>query len=391
MTSVNEPGSAAAPPPSGAAGRWRRRGRRALGAVAGLALGVLGCRTLWFSGPYRDRQPAPPQGIVDLHAHVAGTGAGGSGCFVNAAMRDSMKFGLYLQAFGVTRAELEAKGDGRITDLLSERVAASGRIRAAVVLALDGVVDAEGRLDRVATQVYVPNEYVAEEVARHTNLLFGASINPGRRDALERLDWAADHGAVLVKWIPPIMGIDPADPRHTAFYQRLAERGLPLLSHTGQERSFTSSRDELGDPERLRLPLRLGVTVIAGHVGAAGQNSGEENFERLVRMMAEFPNLHADISALTQLNRPGSLEQALKRPGLAGRLVYGSDYPLINTALVSPWYFPLNLERGEMARLAALENPWQRDVELKAALGVPTAIFEQGAALVERRPRNRRN
>jgi predicted TIM-barrel fold metal-dependent hydrolase len=360
--------------------RWMR-GKRAAALAAAAVLVLAGCRSFWFSGPYRAPQAAPPR-IVDLHCHAAGVGAGGSGCFVSPTMRDSIKFGIYLKSFGTSREELERVGDARIVDLISERVAASGSVQAAVVLALDGAVDGEGRLDRTRTQVYVPNEYVAEETARHTNLLFGASINPLRRDALERLDWAAAHGAVLVKWIPPIMDFDPSDARLEPFYRRMVALRMPLLSHTGKERSFAASRDDLGDPERLRLPLKLGVTVIAGHVGAGGDTDGEANFDRVVRLMAEFPNLHADISALTQANRLGKLRDALKTPSLEGRLVYGTDYPLINTALVSPWYFPLNLTREEMSRLASIENPWARDVALKRALGVPADVFARGGELV---------
>ena len=43
------------------------------------------------------------------------------------------------------------------------------------------------------------------------------------------------------------------------------------------------------------------------------------------------------------------------------RLFYGSDYPLINTAIVSPWLFSLNLEVGEMLGIET-QNPrgnWQ--------------------------------
>jgi hypothetical protein len=79
------------------------------------------------------------------------------------------------------------------------------------------------------------------------------------------------------------------------------------------------------------------------------------------------------------LNKLGYLGEALRRPEFQGRLVYGSDFPLINLPLVSPWYFPLNLKLGEMRRLAARRNPWDRDVELKQALGVPAEIFARSA------------
>ncbi len=294
-----------------------------------------------------------------------------------------MKFGLYLKSFGTSLEELQREGDSRIIDLISERVAASGTVDSAVVLALDGVVDDEGRLDRDRTQVFVPDEYIAAQVVRHTNLWFGASINPLRRDALERLDWAASHGAVLVKWIPPIMDFDPSDARLEPFYRRMAALRMPLLSHTGKERAFAGSRDELGDPGKLRLALELGVTVIAGHVGAGGESEGEANIDRVARLMGEFPNLYADISALTQANRLGKLRGALANPAIEGRLVYGTDYPLINTALVSPWYFPLNLTRAEMARLSSIENPWARDVALKQALGVPPDVFARAGSIVK--------
>jgi len=336
----------------------------------------------FFSGPFRSVELLPRERFVDLHVHTAGTGAGGSGCFVSPGLSNSYKFDIYLSAFGVKREELGRAGDALLVQRIAGQVAASTNVGAAVVLALDGVVNAAGELDRESTQVYVPNEFVARETARYTNLLFGASIHPQRHDALERLDWAATNGAVLVKWIPSIMQIDPSDERWIPFYERMKRWNLPLLSHTGRERSFTYANDLLADPERLRLPLRLGVTVIAAHVASTGETEGKPDIERLARLMGEFPNLYSEISSLTQVNKLGYLRTALTRPEIAGRLCYGSDFPLINTALVSPWYFPLNLTREQMESLSGIENPWDRDVALKQALGVPREIFARTANLL---------
>jgi hypothetical protein len=202
-------------------------------------------------------------------------------------MRNNWRFSIYLRSFGVTQAEVLKEGDGLIGDRISQSLAQSRFVSRAVLLALDGVVDKDGNLDTNRTEVYVPNEFVAEMAARHTNLLFGASVNPYRRDALERLEWAKAHGAVLVKWIPPIMGIDPADPRLVAFYKKMVELKLPLLSHTGAEMSFTRATEELGDPEKLRLPLSLGVTVVAAHIASAEKYHGERGPDRLARLMGE--------------------------------------------------------------------------------------------------------
>lgn len=318
-----------------------------------------------------------------MHCHTAGIGAGGSGCFVSPAMRDSVKFSIYLRSFGVTREELERKGDAIIVDRLSERLAGSGRVGRGVVLALDGVIDASGELDRAATEIYVPDEFVAAEVARHGNLLFGASVNPYRRDALARLEWAKAHGAVLVKWLPSIQHIDPADPRLVPFYRKLVELRLPLLSHTGSEHSFTRADDALCDPERLRLALEQGVTVIAAHAATTGRYEGEPTLDRLARLARQYPNLYADVSSLTQLNKHTHLRRVLARPELRGRLIYGSDYPLIAVpSLVSPWYYPFRLGSTRLREIAALDNPWDRDVALKQALGLPADVWTRAESIL---------
>ena len=356
--------------------RSRRQRRRQL-MLATIAL-LLFTWTCLPARPYRPVQPIPP-GIVDMHCHIAGIGAG-SGCFVSPQLRDNWRFNVYLRSFGVSRKELQEKGDALVGDRISQSLAQSRYVGKAVLLALDGVVGPDGQLDTNRTEVYVPNEFVAEMAARHTNLLFGASVNPYRADALERLEWAKAHGAVMVKWIPPIMQINPDDPRLVPFYKKMVELDLPLLSHTGKEGSFSRAKEDFGDPDKLRLPLSLGVKVIAAHIASSASYHSERGPDRLARLMREYPNLYTDISALTQVNRLGSLKEALTKPEFSGRLVYGTDFPLINTALVSPWY-SLRLTLREKIAITREKNPWDRDVLMKHDLGVPTETFERSGQM----------
>ncbi|MBI4802775.1 MAG: amidohydrolase family protein [Elusimicrobia bacterium] len=316
-----------------------------------------------------------------MHCHAAELG-GGSGCFVSPKLRDNWRFGIYLKSFGVSRRELLEKGDQLLVDRVSESLAGSKLVGKAVLLALDGAIGGNGGIDFERTEIYVPDEFVAEAAARHTNLLFGASVNPCRKDALERLEWAKKHDAVLVKWIPSIMDIDPENPKIIPFYRKLVELKLPLLTHAGKERSFSSSNDALCDPDRLRLPLNLGVTVIAAHIASTGKYHGERSEDRLARLMREYPNLYSDISSLTQLNRLLYLKKALTRPEFSGRLLYGSDFPLINTALVSPWYYCARLTPKRIISISGTKNPWDRDVLLKQALGTPAEIFDRPRQLL---------
>lgn len=364
----------------------KRRAQRQLarlGILAVLTASVLLLgRQILFQGPFQTPAPLPPTPLIDLHCHTAGIGAGNSGCFVSPQLRANIRFRIYLDAFGVTEAELHQHGDAFLLQKISRDLAASQHVAAAVILALDGVVDDAGRLDTQRTEVYIPNDFIADATTRFTNLLFGASIHPRRPDAIALLDRAAAQGAVLVKWIPSIMDIDPSDPRYIPFYQRLAHHRIPLLSHTGPERSFTTATDALAAPSRLRLPLEHGVVVIAAHAAAGSESEGFPDLVTLRRLMAEYPNLYADISALTQANRLGALRDTLAAPECRGRLVYGSDFPLINTLLVSPWYYPLALTESQRQAIAAMQNPWDRDVALKQALGVPSDVFAAGGGLL---------
>lgn len=324
----------------------------------------------------------PPAGYVDMHVHTAGIGAGGSGCFLSKGMREGYKFDFYLWAFDVTLEEVEQQGDGVVLRKLSDKIADSDRVSKAVVLALDGVIGNDGSLDRERTQVYVPNEFLARELAAYDNLLFGASINPYRNDALERLEQVKTQGAVLVKWIPGIMDIDPADEALIPFYERMRDLGLPLLSHAGEERSFGGSNDDLGDPLRLELPLSLGVTVIVAHIASTGIIDGQDNFDRLLPMFAKYDNLYADISALTQVNRRGYLLSALAREDLHSRLVYGSDWPLQFFPLVSSWFQIPHVSVSHIKAIENLDNKWDRDVALKEAMGTPPEVFTRSASLL---------
>ena len=346
-------------------------------AVLAFGLGV----AVYLAAPARDSVTQAQTQWVDLHVHTAGIGAG-SDAFVNQQMRESWRFPIYLRAFGVTVEEVQAHGDELIVARISAAVAESKRVVKAVVLAMDGVVDSAGELDREQTQVYVPNELVARATRSHANLCFGASVNPYRHDAIERLRQAAADGAVLLKWIPNIMHIDPADETLRPFYEELRALRLPLLSHAGQERSFATANDELGDPRRLSLPLSMGVTVIAAHVASTGENEGEGNFERLLPMFARYPTLYADISSLTQINKRDYLQRTLAVPNLQQRLIYGSDWPLQFAALVSPFYQMDRIGPAAAKSIAAIDNIWDRDVALKEALGVPPAVFARSAELL---------
>jgi predicted TIM-barrel fold metal-dependent hydrolase len=249
-----------------------------------------------------------------------------------------------------------------------------------VALAFDAVYDTAGRTVQRDTLFYIPNDYLFEVCDRYPSLLPGISIHPYRRDALDELERCVERGAVLVKWLPSVQGMDPANPAIVPFYEQLVAHRLPLLVHTGREHTFPALHVELEHPGRLRLPLELGVTVIAAHGASLGHWSGREGYFARIALSHEFPNLLTDISGMAVPIRARHLIALGAANHLQGSAIYGSDYPI--PALLLP--FRAHLSRQERRRLAAIPNPFDLDVGLKQALGFHPTVFERGYHLLRR-------
>ncbi|MGJ8652539.1 MAG: amidohydrolase family protein [Opitutaceae bacterium] len=343
--------------------------------IFGILFVLLIARVVFFKGAMHLPVAPPPTGILDMHCHTAGFGAGGSGAWVSDELRSSWKFNLYLKIFGTDMKTVSEQGDQIVMDIIARSLLESVHVDAAVILALDAPYTVDGVLNRAAGEACVPNRFVGETVKAHPELYFGASVHPNRKDALAELEWSKANGAVFVKWLPNIQDINPADERYIDYYKKLVELDLPLLTHVGDEDSFSKTNNTLGDPHLLRLALNCGVRVIAAHVASSGTSDGQDNVERLLEMMPQYPNLVADLSTLTQFNRQSHFPKVLKDARLKGRLMYGTDYPLTNTPLVSPLQYFLRLSLTQLWQLMRTRNSWDRDVRLKAALGVPPEVF----------------
>ncbi|NQZ67956.1 MAG: amidohydrolase family protein [Lentisphaeria bacterium] len=316
-----------------------------------------------------------------MHCHTAGIGSN-SECFISDELRKSWKINFYFKSFNSSIEELEEKGDQILLKHISDYLKESKYLDGVVILAMDGVIT-DGKLDKEQTEIYVPSDYVARETKKYANLYYGASINPNRPDAIERMRQAKKDGAVLMKWLPSVMFFDPSDEKYIPFYEELIKLDIPLLTHAGHERSFTLAKNELADPKKLLLPLKLGVTVIAAHIGCSGKNDGQDNMQRLIEMMDDYPNLYADISSLTQLNKLGFMSEALRTESLKGRLLYGTDFPLIETGLTHPIFHAFNLTASEIQEIQAHKNPFDQDIILKQKLGLSPDVFSRSAKLLK--------
>jgi mannonate dehydratase len=335
-----------------------------------------------------------PARLVDVHVHLAGIGAGGSGCEIHPHMRSwlspltRVRFELYLSAAGIGSLE---QADREYAERLQRLVSTSPGAGRFCLLAFDHAYHEDGSLDREKSEFHVPNEYAWAVASTSESLLPAISVHPYRRDALDELERWAARGVRLVKWLPNAMGIDPASPRCDAFYDHLREHDMTLLTHTGKELAVEADEQQaLGNPLRLRRALDRGVRVIAAHCASLGQDEDLDqpegarvqrpSFELFLRLMDE-PRyeglLFGELSALTQVNRLGApLLELLERRDLHARLVNGSDYPLpaLNVlihldALVELGVLPA--EQAEPLRELYRAHPLAFDLALKRSLRSP--------------------
>jgi predicted TIM-barrel fold metal-dependent hydrolase len=266
--------------------------------------------------------------LIDCHVHLAALPDGGNGCYISPKMLRSPLFRFLLWKHQLPPDKPREANQKYLDDLLGE-LRASRHVQKAVLLGMDGVYDQNGRLDQAHTDFLISNDYVLKTAQAYPNeFLAGVSINPQRQDAVEEAHRCADAGATLVKVLPNAQQFNPADPRYKTFYRALAERKLPFLSHVGYEFSLIGKDQSVGNPDRLRVALDEGATVIAGHACSYGLIFYEKFLPTIQDLATRYPNFYADISALTLPNRMRMLLQLRRYPKIHERLLFGTDYPL---------------------------------------------------------------
>lgn len=304
--------------------------------------------------------PLSSKSLIDCHVHLAALPDGDNGCFISPKLLRSPLFRFLLWKQDLSPAHPHETNQRYLDHLLAE-LRASRYIQKVVLLGMDGFYDQTGLLNRQHTDFLVSNDYVFKTVRDYPDVfLAGPSINPQREDAIDEVHRCADAGAVLIKVLPNAQHFNPADRKYRPFYRALAERRLLFLSHVGYEFSLIGKDQSLGDPERLRLPLDEGVTVIAAHACSYGLML-YENFLPTFRELCErYPNFYADISALTHPHRMKMLLHLRRYPDLQSRLFFGTDYPL-SVFHLAAWG---RVGPGKLWRMIRTSNRFDRQVEV---------------------------
>ena len=317
---------------------------------------------------------------IDMHVHIVGNGAGGTGCWLRVRGWRRPFATLMVRHIGLSISAMSGDLDQLYVQRLLEQVRGSS-LGAAVILAQDEVRDAQGSVMEGVGSFYVPNDYVLKLAREHPEFMPAVSIHPARPDALEELDRCLAAGAVMMKCLPNCQNIDCGDRRYMKFWERMAEAKLPLLAHTGGEHTLPVLRPDFADPRILTRPLECGVTVIAAHCGTRSGLIDPEYFHVFAEMTRRFPHFYGDSSAFNVPFRGRHIAACLEEP-LASRLVHGSDYPV---PVHGHWAWMRGFVNWrEFRRAEAHSNILERDYRLKLAMGFPPEHFTRIAGLLRR-------
>jgi uncharacterized protein len=177
---------------------------------------------------------------------------------------------------------------------------------------------------------------------------------------------------VMMKCLPLHHRIDPREKRFEGFWRKMAELGMPHLSHTGGELSLPNNAPELADPRILIPVLECGVTVIAAHAGTSGHHFDTDYMSETAELLRKYPNLYVDNSGMNTPIRSRHFKR-LVGPEFVGRIVHGSDLPI---GISSLWVRLRGLISSKGHRRALAEgNRIERDVIIKQELGFADETF----------------
>ncbi|WP_439623235.1 amidohydrolase family protein [Gemmata sp.] len=314
--------------------------------------------------------------IADCHVHILAMTPGHGKVSAYLRKRPNVVFARF--KFGIPFFGTDEQLERAFEDRLARAVNQTPELDAAVGLAFDAVHTEDGRLDDANTHLYVTNDYAAEVARKHPKILFGASVHPYRTDAVAELERCVRLGAVLVKWLPLVQGIDPGSERCRPFYEAMAHHRIPLLSHTGGELSLPQVAPQFASPAHLELALKCGVTVIAAHCGTRSTPLGDCHLGTFMRMAKEHEHFYGDTSALCLPTRSYAIPILMRDKDVVQKVVHGSDWPVISLP-------PFQLGVANAVRLFLTERNWmRRDVRTKRALGFDDAFFHRAGALLRR-------
>lgn len=353
--------------------------------------------------------------IIDMHCHTIThqdpaknkniTG------FMSKRLINNWQIKLCKKLLGIKSNDPEIAGEEYVEKMIESIDASS--LDHVVVLALDGAYDRHGILDLNNTVWHVSNDFIFDLAKRSPKILPGCSINPLRRDWRDELDKCLEQGAVLIKWLPSVMGFSPdgigvmyeldkINKNIMDFYKAIHKTNLPILSHAGFEFTLPEIEKLYAFFGFLQVPLAGGIKVIFPHfAGGRPFYDSEENFQNVLMMLERYPdNIWFDCSGMNSIVRKHRFSKAVKNKEIMARTIYGTDYPVPSEGftflpelkekdiwtLFREFFLRQTAEKKEKdlwELFCDTKNFFDKDVLIKYAMGLRSEHFGRGYEVID--------
>ncbi len=318
---------------------------------------------------------------IDCHVHIVGDGSSGSDCWFQLPGLWKKFLGrMMIKGVGLPTSALKTGLDELYANNLLENIRES-QLDAAVILAQDIPYTHNGEKIPDEAQFYVPNEYVANLAKQNPEFIPACSIHPGRPDAMDELEKCIEAKMPVLKLLPNCLNIDYMDKKYIPFWERIAEAGIILLTHTGGEMTVKVYDPSYGDPKKLEILLDCGVTTIAAHSAGRSAIFDDDWTSDLLKLFKRFPHLYGDNSALSSINRARTLKHILPVE-IQPRIIHGSDYPVPVSGL-GPMLMG-QLSWSDYRKTGKIKNIIERDYQLKQGIGFSQDTFTKMDQLLQK-------
>ena len=301
---------------------------------------------------------------VDIHTHLLNP---------NVAFKrfyDRLAITLFAKQLGTSATALKANPYGAYVEALLSGVRNSRYIERICLFPVDSRRDDKGNeIHRDNTVCAFTEDVLAVHAEAPDLIIPFLSINPLRPDALDRIDEYRERGCIGAKFLQNYWGIDLHQQRFIPYYEKLRELKIPLVIHIGSEYSIdsTSAYEKV---EMLQLPLEIGVTVIAAHMGLGRFHHGikpwrnlskdpahfDADYFTLLEMLKQHENLYADISGILAPLRARALRHLSEQQDVHHKLLFGTDYPVPFSVRRNSFDLPKPTRR----EIARIDNPFDR-------------------------------
>lgn len=186
-------------------------------------------------------------------------------------------------------------------------------------------------------QTYAINDFIAKQCCLHPEFFGLATMHYQLPDIEEELDRALDLGLHGVKIHHDFQGVDIDEPASIPMYRAIAQRGMPLLFHMGDNRYDHTTPARLANVMRQVPDLK----VIAAHFG------GYQAWSQVEGSLPKADNLRFDTSSSLAILPKDEALRLIEHFGVESYF-FGTDFPM--------WEPVAELERFHNLGLTASEE-----------------------------------